>query len=123
MDVAKLLAEIGGEQATTFNKVASAGSGSMEKLAEELDAAGRLMADSMADRFVERLMKLAEGSATSSHSHADGQQDGIHESQDSNWNSLARKIQVQHAGRGVKGDPSRSAERYYPNVARGAVQR
>ena len=118
MDVAKLLAEIGGEQASTFNKVASAG-GSMEKLAEELDAAARLMADSFVDRFVERLYKTAMDQASSSHAAGNG----VMEASMSNWNAVAQKLQRERHGAGAKVKPmSQMAEGHFPNVARGAYR-
>ena len=118
MDVAKLLAEIGGEQATTFNKVASAGS-SMEKLAEELGAAGCIMADSFVDRFVERLYKTAMDQASSSHAAGNG----VQEAEMSNWNTVAQKLQRERHGNKVPKKPmSQMAEGHFPNVARGAGQ-
>ena len=117
MDVAKLLAEIGGEQATTLNKVASADSSSMEKLAEELDAGGRLMADGFVNRTVELLNKLAMDRASSS--HAAGK--GVEEAEMSNWNTVAQKLQRERHGSGAKKKPlSQMVEGHYPNVARGA---
>ena len=111
MDIAKLLKEIGGEE--PLAKTASAyGAEPMEKLAAELDSAGRIMAESFVDRVVELLEKRASG-ALSSHAS------GMGTKEPSKWSKVKEKHQKWHnSSKGGEDEGHTRAEDVIEGVAR-----
>lgn len=112
MDIAKLLKEIGGEE--PLAKTASAqGYEPMEKLASELNSAGRLMAESFVDRVIEILEKQAAAHAMSSHAAGTGVKEP------SKWSKVKEKHQKWHnSSKGGEDEGHTRAEDVIEGVAR-----
>ena len=112
MDIAKLLKEIGGEE--PLAKTASAyGAEPMEKLAAELDSAGRIMAESFVDRVIELLEKRAAAHPNSSHAAGTGTKEP------SKWSKVKEKHQKWHnSSKGGEDEGHTRAEDVIDGVAR-----
>jgi hypothetical protein len=111
MDIAKLLKEIGGEE--PLAKTASAHGEPMEKLAAELDSAGRIMAESFVDRVIELLEKRAAAHPNSSHAAGTGVKEP------SKWSAVKEKHQKFYgAKKGGEDEGHTRAEDVIEGVAR-----
>ena len=118
MKVSELLAQIGGgDVEKTAAASASAPSApahqadddSIAKLAEDLEAGGRIMADAFVDRTLERFKKEAAG-LPSSHASAGGV------TEPSNWSKVKEKLQKQHGSKKPDDSGHTRAEAVYKHV-------